>query len=41
LSLSDKAVARVHHQAALDLVPGIEDQEERNILQSDLLTIKL
>lgn len=40
-SLSDKTAARVHYQAALDLIPSIEDQEERNILQSDLLTIKI
>lgn len=41
LSLSDKVAARVHYQAALDLVPSIEDEEERKLLQSDLLTIKL
>jgi hypothetical protein len=41
LSSSDKAAARVHYQAALDLVEAIEDQEDRNILQSDLQTIKL
>jgi len=41
LSLSDKATARIHYQAAGDLVETIEDQEERNILQSDLLTIKV
>ena len=41
LSLSDKATARIHYQAARDLVETIEDQEERNILQSDLLTIKV
>jgi hypothetical protein len=41
LSLSDKSAARIHYQAALDLVPAIEDREERDTLQSDLLTIKL
>jgi hypothetical protein len=41
LSLSDTAAARIHYQAARDLVDAIEDQEERNILQSDLATIEV
>ena len=41
LTLSDKAAARVHYQAALDLVEAIEDPEDRNLLQSDLQSIKL
>lgn len=40
LSLSDKAAARVHYQAARDLAEAIEDREDRNILESDLLTIQ-
>jgi hypothetical protein len=40
LSLSDKAAARIHFQAARDLAEAIEDQEDRNILESDLLTLK-
>lgn len=41
LSLSDKAAARAHYQAARDLASSIEDREDRNILESDLLTINL
>jgi hypothetical protein len=32
--------ARVHHQAARELAESIEDQEDRNILESDLPTLK-
>jgi hypothetical protein len=41
LSLSDKASAGLHYQAACDLVETVQDQEERDILQSDLLTIQV
>jgi hypothetical protein len=41
LSLSDKAAARAHSLAASDLAASIEDREDRNILESDLLTINL
>ena len=41
LSLSDKAAAKAHYQAARDLASSIEDREDRNILESDLMTIDL
>jgi hypothetical protein len=41
LSLKDKASARPHYEAALELASAIQDQEDRSILESDLMTIVL
>ena len=41
LSLNDKASAKPHYQAAIELAAIIQDPEERGILESDLKTIGL
>ena len=41
LSLNDKASARPHYQAAIELAAVIQDREERGTLESDLKTIAL
>ena len=41
LSLTDKQQARFHHAAATEILDQIQDQEDRQILQSDLNSIEL